>query len=436
MSFDSGGKGGSDGGKAKKGGFLDGLRSFGADFANAFARNMGASTEQGSKPSVDRRDPVAVRDRPIAARQIQRRLKIERKAADEEAGKQDAAPQAAEEQLQEESSAGGVDPAEQDASASDASDEVSADSAEAGGQDAVAPDSGPTAEATDKEQGVPTSEEAKPSMSVAAKLKGVHRKVFLAPIVTAGGGGGGRRPNDGLNVKPILGKLDQAHSMFVMWAQKGTVPEAQAMLAALGAAKDKAHELDERVEGGKIEAIDRLKSDLAQRLQSIQKLDPGYELFSVGAMAITVTLATRRMQPAVAPPPWICNQPASLAAYRAALQRQQDGINAMMSDQWKGNKDQYTKVGRSDEGTGQQKEFGRRTKAPGAKSPGDAPHNPDQIGAGYPDPTGLPDPAYVNRSIGSYWAKDNRDGVIENAVNAIHPLTRLVTQMNVVLTVA
>ena len=60
-----------------------------------------------------------------------------------------------------------------------------------------------------------------------------------------------------------------------------------------------------------------------------------------------------------------------------------------------------------------------------------APHNPDQIGAGFPDPTGLPAHRFVTSHIGSQWP--SRIGAIDTAVAAIDALELPSTQINVAL---
>ena len=87
--FDSGGKGGSDGKGTKKGsGFLDGLKSFGASMLEGFLGGVGAQPATGpsGRPVVSHRDPVAERDRPQAAKQIQRSLKAWRDHGNETPG--------------------------------------------------------------------------------------------------------------------------------------------------------------------------------------------------------------------------------------------------------------------------------------------------------------------------------------------------------------
>lgn len=191
--FESGSRKG--GGKTKQRGFLDGLRSFGSDFADAFSRNMRSGSgpapiQRSSKPGLDRRDPVAVHERPIAARMVQRRLKIERKAADAEgASKPEAGAQPSDERPTDESAtAFDGEMAQENGSDGAASESAQVSTKEATDQDASAASVSGAAEPEHKAQTggdeEASSDDANPSVSVAAKLKGVHRKVFLSPAPT------------------------------------------------------------------------------------------------------------------------------------------------------------------------------------------------------------------------------------------------------------
>ncbi len=163
--FDSGGKG--NGSKAKKGGgFWDGVRSLGSAVVEGF---LGGS----SAPSVGRRDPVAARDRPAAARQIHRSLKAWR---DKEP---DASP--ADDEAK----------APEDASAAKEEEATTPDAVEAGPEatsnqgDGASEQEG-AVEQAEETDGAATQAEEEPAeiatkpVSVAAKLKGIHCKVFLA----------------------------------------------------------------------------------------------------------------------------------------------------------------------------------------------------------------------------------------------------------------
>jgi hypothetical protein len=200
------------------------------------------------------------------------------------------------------------------------------------------------------------------------------------------------------------------------------------MLRLLETARDATQSLSEdRGRGVPLAVLQPRLQALQTQLQTIQGLDPRYRLISIGALALTLTEARQQMPP-VAVPPWNVHPGYPAAEYTRQLRDQQDGINAMLAIQWQQNRAQYLTGGRSAEGERMQRTFQRRTgHLPGTA----APHNPDQIGAGFPDPTGLPADTLVNSHIGSQWG--SRVGVIDNAVNAIEPLELGVTQMNVVL---
>lgn len=167
--------------------------------------------------------------------------------------------------------------------------------------------------------------------------------------------------------------------------------------------------------------------NLQGQLQAIQNMDPAYRLVSIGALALTLT-AARRQMPQVAVPPWTVYPGYPAAEYTRQLREQQDGINAMLVIQWQTNRAQYLASGRSAAGTRMQSTFQRRSGHVPATA---APHNPDQIGGGFADPTGVPADTLVNSHIGSLWG--SRIGTIDAAVAALDPLEAPVTQMNVLL---
>ncbi len=243
--------------------------------------------------------------------------------------------------------------------------------------------------------------------------------------------GGGARAVEGPNVDPLLAKLRQAVQTFTLWTTRGSArsrSRVQQMLRLLETARDATQSLSEdRGRGVPLATLQPRLQALQAQLQAIQGLDPRYRLISIGALALTLTDARQQMPP-VAVPPWNVHPGYPPAEYTRQLRDQQDGINAMLAIQWQQNRAQYLTSGRSAEGERMQRTFQRRTgNLPGTA----APHNPDQIGAGFPDPTGLPADTLVNSHIGSQWG--SRVGVIDNAVNAIEPLELGVTQMNVVL---
>lgn len=136
--------------------------------------------------------------------------------------------------------------------------------------------------------------------------------------------------------------------------------------------------------------------------------------------------------PVVNVPPWT-NPPhraALFPEFQRQLREQQDGINAQLCDTWQQNRQQYLNQGRSALGAQLQAEFQERS---GHQPNTAAPHNSDQVGGGHPDPTGIPANRQINSAIGGGWPA--RIGTIDAAVNAVPPLERLVTQMNVTLSV-
>jgi hypothetical protein len=203
------------------------------------------------------------------------------------------------------------------------------------------------------------------------------------------------------------------------------------MLRGLETCREQAQQIKEAQERRLPDSqLQSRREALGAQLQAVQSLDPQYSLISVGGMSVTVRNARKQMPP-VSLPPWTMLNPTQQPEYQRQLREQQDGLNAMVADQWRTNRDQYVAMGRSSVGTQMQRTFQRRMGRPPGTA---APHNPDQGPAGFPDPTGQPASAQVNSHIGSQWP--TRLPLIDAAVNAIDPASRLVTQMNVQMTVA
>jgi hypothetical protein len=242
------------------------------------------------------------------------------------------------------------------------------------------------------------------------------------------------RPAEGPNMQPIIGKLTQAITMFTAWAQRPADPSntiAQQILRGLETCREQAQAVGEAQGRGLPDSQVRpMRDQLANGLRAVQTLDPQYQLISVGEMSVTVTNARRQMNP-IAVPGFTMLNPANRPEYERQLREQTDGMNAMVADQWRTNRDQYAAVGRSAQGTRMQRTFQRRMGRPPNTA---APHNPDQGPGGFPDPTGAPATLEVNNHIGSQWP--TRLPVIDAAVNAVDPAARIVTQMNVQLSVA
>ncbi|HEX4910062.1 MAG TPA: DUF4157 domain-containing protein [Permianibacter sp.] len=229
-----------------------------------------------------------------------------------------------------------------------------------------------------------------------------------------------------VNIPPIIAKLDQATAMFQIFQSRGSSRVATQMLAELASAKTEAQGIDQ-AQRQRLPAarLDLLKQALSRRLQAIQNLDPGYTLFSIGALSVTITQAQRQL-PTVTPTPWDVADPALRPEYTRQLQDQENGINAMTAEQWFQNRDRFVTHGRSSTERNMRATFRRRT---GQISGTAAPHNADQVAGGFEDPTGVPANARVNSHIGSQWPA--RVGVIQTAVNALSAVARLVTQMSV-----
>ncbi|MEX8520245.1 MAG: DUF4157 domain-containing protein [Leptothrix sp. (in: b-proteobacteria)] len=243
--------------------------------------------------------------------------------------------------------------------------------------------------------------------------------------------GSSARAPEGPNVDPLLAKLRQAVETFTGWTTRGSARSrgrVQQMLRLLEPARDATQGVSEdRARGVPVAILQPRLQALQNQLQTIQGLDPRYRLISIGALALTLIQARQQM-PQVPVAPWSVFPGYPAAEYTRQLRDQQDGINAMLAIQWQQNRAQYATAGRSAEGERMQRTFQRRSgNIPGTA----APHNPDQIGAGFPDPTGLPANTLVNSHIGSQWG--SRVGTIDNAVNAIEPIELGVTQMNVLL---
>lgn len=201
--IEAGGKG-NGGGKPKKpgGGFWDVMRKIGAGIVDGMSVGFSSGGAAGANGSMSaRRDPVATNERPAAARQIHRSMKAWRDREAENENDEDAT-KAPNEEAAATSNADGADSETQSEAKTEAKSEVQTDA----GALADGKDEGAEAQAegeeekiepagTEKADGEASKDEAaneggdeeeKP-VSVAAKLKGVHRKVFRT---TADGSGG------------------------------------------------------------------------------------------------------------------------------------------------------------------------------------------------------------------------------------------------------
>ncbi len=264
-------------------------------------------------------------------------------------------------------------------------------------------------------------------------------RAAINPIIITNLGVSSRpREAEGANYQPVIGKLTQAVQMFTVWAGRGSSPVAQQMLRQLEVARERAQALGEaQGRGVPASTLETQKQALIALLRGVQNLDPRYELISISELAVTVHDAKRQM-PVVPVPAWNMLDPAMRPEYVRQLRDQQDGINAMLANQWETNRARYAaraaasprRSGRSAAGTRLQREFQTRS---GHQPSTAAPHNPDQSPGGFEDPTGIAADLDVNNHIGSQWP--SRIPVITTAVNALPAASRLVTQMNVHLTV-
>lgn len=298
----------------------------------------------------------------------------------------------------------------------------------ANGKDANAGDHGPGG----------AQPEEKPA-PISAKLEGVGAKVYAARGGAAPAPAANAQPAPQVNVGPIVGKLDQAITMFILWKTRGTSPVADQMLASLNTAKAGAQQLKGAQErNAPATELTPMKQHLSDQLQRIQKLDPNYELFSIGNMALTVKNVKKAMEPVAVQ--FTCGRQLVplLGEYKQQLQMQQDGINAQTCQSWLNNRDQFLArqnaggSGRSSVGTQMQAEYNRRSGS-GVTTNTAAPHHSDQVAGGHADPTGAPVNADVNRSIGGQWPK--KIETIDSKARAVPQLEQLFTQMNVQLTV-
>jgi hypothetical protein len=284
--------------------------------------------------------------------------------------------------------------------------------------------------------------EAKPA-PISAKFVGVGTKLYRAPLLGADGktplGQSSTRPRnsrapEGPNMAPVIGKLTQAITMFTTWAQRPADPAntiAQQILRELEGCREQAQALQEaQPKGTPPNQLDAMQKALAAKIAGIHTLDPQYALISIAGMSVTVTHAKRQMA-ALTLPPWTMLDPAMRPEYVRQLREQQDGVNAMVADQWRTNRERYVVAGRSAQGTSMQRRYQNRMGRPPNTA---APHNPDQGPGGFADPTGAPAHSAVNSHVGSQWP--TRIPLIDTAVTATDPASRLVTQMNVQMTVA
>ena len=272
---------------------------------------------------------------------------------------------------------------------------------------------------------------------IAAKLEGIgtkiHAKKDAKPAKTPAAPTGEK-----VNVAPILGKLDMALDMFNNWLKQGTCDVAGKVITALNAAKSKAGDLKTAQEANATpDKVKPIKDSLATQLQAIQTMDPEYELFSIGDMALTVKNCKKQMD--LIPVKFTCGAELvpHIAEYNQHLKDQANGINAMSCAAWVKNRDAFLArqkaggSGRDPKAKTMQGEFNKRSGS-GKKTNTAAPHNSDQVSGGHADPTGMPVNASINSSTGGQWP--DKIGQIDGKARAVPELKQLYTQMNVELT--
>jgi Domain of unknown function (DUF4157)/Novel toxin 15 len=131
---------------------------------------------------------------------------------------------------------------------------------------------------------------------------------------------------------------------------------------------------------------------------------------------------------------WNCEPVYDFAEYKRQIKDQEDGVNSMVAARWATERPRYVKEGRSDDAKRAQKNFRLRTGIKGDKSKA-APHAPDGIAAGHPDPTGKPADSAINSSIGAQWGDAGRAPKVDKAVEALPEPEKATTQMNVKMSV-
>lgn len=253
--------------------------------------------------------------------------------------------------------------------------------------------------------------------------------------------GGGARPVSGPNLLPMLGKLRQVFDMYAMWARLGTVAAAPQMVNTLRGTMKEAERLHEDQQRG-VTPLEPRFTALGASLRAIQKLDPGYELFSIGNMEITLKNAKGAMKSYTLTYklPGRMRKMATGPAYnllvgevKTELKNQQDGINSMLMQHWLSRRPatNVTFVRPAGEAA-MRDEYGKRSNLAGTGMA--APHNPDQVLGGEIDPTGAPVRGFINSSLGSQ--NKDRAKELETHVKSNYPSpVQLTLQMNVRLIV-
>ncbi len=273
------------------------------------------------------------------------------------------------------------------------------------------------------------------------RLKINPETVLPSGLILVEGTGSGAREQEGPDMAPIVEKLRQVREMFKLWARLGTAPVAQPMLRMVGTSMELAESLKQDQKKGVVGLAPRF-AQLSTSLRAIQVLDPGYQLMSIGQMEITLNQAKRRMPEVVLSYHMPSTVPLSHPMYatwldnaRVQLREQEAGVNAMVVSEWLARRPAMgTKFVRPAGEKAMRDRYGERSQMAGTGMA--APHNPDQVLAGYIDPTGSPAISYVNSFIGGQ-NKTNAQ-TLQTAVTTgglVDPIAYPVTQMKVRLVI-
>ncbi|AQR73127.1 DUF4157 domain-containing protein [Sphingomonas sp. LM7] len=255
-------------------------------------------------------------------------------------------------------------------------------------------------------------------------------------IVVQSGVGGGARSAEGPNMAPLLEKLRQVFAMFEMWSRRGTAPVAQQMMRQVRITMDMAQGLAEDQARGRTGLAPRFEA-LGASLRAIQVLDPQYQLVSIGQMTITLNQARHQMPQRTLSYRIPSSYPTTHSLYntylieaRRQLLEQQAGVNSMVASEWLSRRPAPgVPLVRPPAEAAMRREYGVRGGLAGTGMA--APHNPDQVLAGYIDPTGAPAIGAVNGFIGT----QNRTNAqllqaILNDPSVVPPAALPVTQLN------
>lgn len=235
----------------------------------------------------------------------------------------------------------------------------------------------------------------------------------------------------GIDHAPVAAKINQAIQTALAKKKEAEGTEAAKEIATELADLRAALRSVQDLEASKKLTADALQARKVAVARELNEIAIKYEYFSIGEAGNVILHGNKRM-PLCKPAKWKCNKSKyDEAEYRRQVKDQEAGTNAMRVSAWQKNKDKFNDEGRSKKGTQMQRDFGKKTGIKGSTPKMAAPHNPDQVGSGFPDPTGKPVLADINSSIGSQWKAESRRGKIVAACDAIPKSEWPTTQMNV-----